>query len=68
MATRKQGSAPRNSFRPVRNELVDEVYRQREAHSAQFGHDLGLIFADLKEFEKKIPALLKPYSRRRRAA
>jgi hypothetical protein len=33
--------------------IVDEVRRIRDAHAARFNYDLGAIFRDLKEQERK---------------
>ena len=36
----------------MNDSIVEEVRRVREAHAAQFGHDLDAIFRDIKRQEK----------------
>ena len=33
--------------------IVEEVRKARQAHAAKFKYDMGAIFADLKQKEKK---------------
>jgi hypothetical protein len=54
MATRKQPSAPRKSSceqEPWEDEVLRELYAERDAYAAEHGNDLDRIYADLKRRE-----------------
>lgn len=56
MATTKRQSAHRkNSFeqKPWEDEVLREVYAERDAYAAEHGYDLNRIFADLKGRESR---------------
>ena len=51
MATTKQPSAPpKNSSerKPREDEVLKEVYAERDAYAAEHGYDLDRLYADLK--------------------
>ncbi len=57
----------------MKDPIVDEVRRVRDAHAARFGYDLDAIFRDIKEQEKQsgrkfvsfVPRRVEPNSERR---
>jgi hypothetical protein len=54
MATTKQPSAPRKSWskgQPWEDEVLREVYAERDAYAAEHGYDLDRLYADLKRRE-----------------
>jgi hypothetical protein len=56
MATTKRPSArAKNSFRnkPWEDEVLRQLYAERDKYAAEFGFDLDRIFADLKSREAK---------------
>jgi hypothetical protein len=56
MATTKRPSAPpKNSSeeKPWEDEVLRQLYKERDKYAAQLGFDLEKIFADLKRREAK---------------
>lgn len=56
MATLKpQSTLPKNSSErdPSEDEVLREVYAERDAYAAEHGHDLKRIYQDLKRREGK---------------
>lgn len=55
MDTQKPPSArPKNSSKKIwEDEILREVYANRDAYSAAHGHDLDRIYADLKRRRRK---------------
>ena len=54
MATQKRSSAPRKRSleqKPWEDEVLRELYAQRDAYAAEHGYDLDRIYADLKRRE-----------------
>jgi len=54
MATTEQPSAPQKSFsetEPFIDEVLRDLYAERDAYSAEHGNNLDRIFADLKRRE-----------------
>jgi hypothetical protein len=51
MATTEQPSAPPNNLserKPCEDEVLKEVYAERDAYAAEHGYDLDRLYADLK--------------------
>jgi hypothetical protein len=56
MATQRRPSVPRKNLseqKPWEDEVLRDVYAQRDAYSAEHGYDLDRIYADLKCRESK---------------
>jgi hypothetical protein len=56
MATRRRRSVPRKSSseqKPWEDEVLRDLYAQRDAYAAEHGYDLDRIYADLKRRESK---------------
>ena len=54
MATQKQPSAPTKNLdeqKPLEDEVMRELYADRDAYAAEHGYDLDRIFGDLKRRE-----------------
>ena len=56
MATQKRPSVPRKNLseqKPWEDEVLRDVYAERDAYAAEQGYDLDRIYADLKRRESK---------------
>lgn len=56
MAITKQPSAPRKNSseqQPWEDEVLRDVYTERDAYAAEQGYDLDRLYADLKSREAK---------------
>ncbi len=56
MATQKRPSVPRKNSskqKPWEDEVLRDLYVQRDAYAAEHGYDLDRIYADLKRRELK---------------
>ncbi|MBC6427939.1 MAG: hypothetical protein GDA55_01655 [Cellvibrionales bacterium] len=43
----------------IRDPIVEELHRYREAHARKYGNDLRRIVASLKEVERRYPVVTR---------